>query len=127
MNPEHAEPAAAIKVARAAYPNLTPSGFATTDKTLADDQFSHEEIATALAFLKQCKPIKHPSRGSYGLKHMAEDWGEAHGLAGYVSNGALIVAAVALGFPIRRVGLNAGIAISRLDLKRVMKSFKNSW
>jgi hypothetical protein len=133
MHPNHAEVAAALKKALAAYPNLTPNGFDETNRPFAGDYpFSCIEVATALAFLKQCQPAQRATYTSYELKHMAEDWGQANGLAGFVSNGALIVAAVALDFPIRRKGLDLwrlerGIAVSGSDIAKVMKSFKNSW
>jgi hypothetical protein len=61
---------------------------------------------TALMFLalgpvqrlksKSCANHEH----SYGLKHLAEDWGRAAGLEPYVANGELIAAALYLGFTV---------------------------
>jgi len=40
---------------------------------------------------------------SYTLKHQAERWGRRNGYFGYVSNGAVIVAAILCGFTILRL------------------------
>lgn len=40
--------------------------------------------------------------GSYTLKHVAERWGRENGYSVYVSNGAVIVAAILCGFSILR-------------------------
>ena len=40
---------------------------------------------------------------SYTLKHQAEHWGRRNGYCGYVSNGAVIVAAILCGFTILRL------------------------
>jgi hypothetical protein len=66
-----------------------------------DDEFSAANVETAIAFLKRCRKTTKPSRGSYGLKHAAEQWGQANGMQGYIANGELIVAAVYLGFTMK--------------------------
>jgi hypothetical protein len=63
-----------------------------------------DEVATAVAFLSFPKPIQTPSVNSYSLKHAAENWGARHGMRAYISNGALIVAAVELGLAVRPYG-----------------------
>jgi len=60
--------------------------------------FRIEEIQTACDYL-QLFPIE---RGSYGLKHDIERWGYKVGKAGYVCNGATIVAAILCGYSIVR-------------------------
>ncbi len=59
-----------------------------------------------------CKPRKTPSRwGSYGLKHVVERFYSGPGQRGYVSNGALIAAAIACGYePLNVNGPNAEFA-----------------
>lgn len=61
---------------------------------------SQDEIHTATAFLSLCRPSSRRC-GSYGLKHQAEGWGSRSGLAPYVSNGALILAAYLLDYSVR--------------------------
>jgi len=84
-----------------------------------------DELATAAAFLRLLTPTataSYKSPGSYGLKHDAERWGRSHGMAPYVSNGALIAAAVALGLPIRRSrrdSPNVGVGVRLADLSRL--------
>lgn len=90
-----------------------------------DNGFDVAQLATAGAFLRLLRPTATAtdgSPGSYGLKHDAERWGRAHGMAPYVSNGALIAAAVALGLPMRRHpgdSPNVGVGVSRQDLSRL--------
>lgn len=62
---------------------------------------SSSEMGTAMAFLRVVGSVKVPNFSSYYLKHAAETWGKKNGLSAYVSNGALIAAAVALDYPIR--------------------------
>lgn len=65
-----------------------------------------------------CRPRKsiNYSRGSYSLKHAVENW--RSGLPSdckYVSNGAMIEAAISLGYQFSRSGLNANFNMSILD------------
>jgi hypothetical protein len=123
------EVADALEKAITAYPDLAPGGFDRKHAPFKPDMQTLVGISTSLAFKKQFSPSKTINIGSYSLKHMAEDWSDANDLSAYICNGALIVAAVALDFPVqrRRDGLNAGIAVSRKSLKKVMKSFPNGW
>jgi len=52
----------------------------------------------AIDWLGHIPKRKTVNYGSYGLKHQAERWAR-----GYVSNGALIAAAIHLGFKVKRV------------------------
>jgi hypothetical protein len=74
-------------------------------------------IATAIAFVKLCQPIKNPVLTSYGLKHVAERWGERNGMEPYVANGEFIVAAIYLGVPVKPIelgrNLNALVGLAR--------------
>jgi hypothetical protein len=67
-----------------------------------------DEVATCIAFLRQCQPTTKPKLSSYRLKHAAERWGNR-----YVTNGALIAAASYLNLKIVRVpnGPNVRIAV----------------
>jgi hypothetical protein len=70
------------------------------------------QVEIATEWLLLCKKTKNPrpphSPSSYGLKHEAQGWGRrARGYhhepsGGYVSNGALLMAAIMLGFTIKR-------------------------
>jgi hypothetical protein len=85
----------------AKYPNLTMEGLETDTKhpgfALARAQLPEalDELVRALAWLRAAPKAKTPRHSSYILKHAAERW--AHG---YVSNGALITAALMLEIPI---------------------------
>jgi hypothetical protein len=76
-----------------------------------------EGIATAIAFLRLCKPGP-PKLSSYAVKHAAEKWGAKNGMWNYVTNGELIAAAFYLGIAVDESGndINAGIGISRRGL-----------
>ena len=67
-------------------------------RLFSDDSLA--QIATAIRWIDSVKKIKTYKCGSYGAKHRAERWGKENGLASYIANGALIVAAVH-----RKVGL----------------------
>jgi hypothetical protein len=81
-----------------------------------------DQVATAMAYLRQFRPIKKGSYSSYHLKHLAENWGNKNGLSFYISNGALITAALLLGLviqPFRSLSPNAKIGISKRDYKKL--------
>jgi hypothetical protein len=121
----------AADIVLARYPRLTTQGIgylpnsklSTREylgeiKRFRDDFYDRdglEQIATAIAWCKQIEKIKTPKYNSYWLKHHAEQWGGVHGLSSYVSNGALIVAADYLGFPIIQSSdiINALIGVSK--------------
>lgn len=73
-----------------------------------------QEFMRAIKFLSEFGQRKTINRkiGSYGLKHQAEDFFRDRGTDCYVSNGALIAAALHLGFKIFPNGLNAYLNIS---------------
>jgi hypothetical protein len=106
---QRTEARTAVAAALARYPTLRPNGLDASDRSSLDRHA--EEVATAIAYLRCCRPKQTPDINSYWLKHRAEGWGKGHGLAPYVCNGALIAAAVYLGFPLRRRNLNALVAV----------------
>jgi hypothetical protein len=57
-----------------------------------------EQVERAKSFLSKLTVTKRATVNSYELKHMAERG------ARYISNGAMIVAAIALGIPVRSAG-----------------------
>jgi hypothetical protein len=100
-----AEAHEAIAVARKRYPTLVPNGFAQPRHILGyddrpGDKHDPREVATAIAYLGRCARTRSANYNSYGLKHGAEDWGDRNDMSPYVSNGALIVAAVYLGLKV---------------------------
>lgn len=105
----------AVLTALRQHPDLSLNGFRYNglDKSPFDGAKSEHEsrarlfsddslaqIATAIRWIDSVKKVKTHKIGSYGAKHSAERWGRENGLASYVANGALIVAAVH-----RKVGL----------------------
>jgi hypothetical protein len=83
-----------------------------------------DQVLTAMMFLRMFTPTKLTYYSSYFLKHAAENWGGKVGLCSYVSNGALILAALMLGLtvaPYDKEGWspNAGIGISKRDFRRI--------
>lgn len=103
------EARAAIK---AAPDSLTAGGWSLNRRAVPlgyDAKLDALQVATALAYLKM-GPVRVlrrvPSRlprSSYGMKHEAERWGREIGFAPYVTNGALIAAALHLRIPMRYV------------------------
>jgi hypothetical protein len=80
-----------------------------------------DQVETALAYLSQLGRTKQPTFSSYYLKHRAEGWGRFFAETNYVSNGALIAAAVRLGLVIKPFGINAGIGVSKRDVDRLYR------
>ncbi len=96
---------------------LCPNGFAETGAECAsfwDPLMTRPDAATALArevasamtWLSLCNRTRTVNQrvSSYGLKHEAERWcrTQGHDDGGYISNGALLMAAYRLGFHVRR-------------------------
>jgi hypothetical protein len=85
-----------------------------------------DQLATAIEFLRHFRPTKKGTYSSYFLKHEAERWGGRNGMCTYVSNGALIAAALHLGLVIDEYGNcwptspNAKIGISKRDFVKLM-------
>ncbi|VVO32102.1 hypothetical protein [Pseudomonas fluorescens] len=102
---------------------ITPSGYMGTSRPHYADHrreaFRQDfvlEFDDACRVLATAKKVKVPTLGSYGLKHVAERL-----VGNYVSNGALICAAIALGFTVDDRGSkewpNALIGVSRMSLR----------
>ena len=89
-------------------------------------EISTDEVVTAIEFLSQLDGTKTGRVDSYRLKHVGEDWGKRHDLAGYISNGALIVAALAIELVVEPCGPpwsdspNVLIGVSEKSLKRLI-------
>ncbi len=83
-----------------------------------------DEVATALAYLRNLQPLKTPTQGSYWLKHRAEKWGKAHSLSAYVTNGSLIAAAMYLNLPTKEdpESLNVLVGVSKRSAAAIAPS-----
>jgi len=123
MNDQHC-PAKPLQAAEAAlladiearFPQLACDGFlgasnafyATPTVGLSEVP---EQFAAAMDFIRAGAPggWRRPrGRYSYGLKHAAEAWSRtAYGDKAYVSNGAMIAAAIASGWSVEPDGINA--------------------
>jgi hypothetical protein len=95
----------------------------TSSSAVDRNNFNPEEVATAIAFLRRCRLTRSRAArlSSYGLKHYAERWGKAAGMAPYVTNGELIAAALYLGFPVEfnTTCVNALVGVNKLQLRKL--------
>lgn len=115
--PQPAHLSEAAKLLNAAFtmePRLRPNGIAykagdVNAPALAkarEEMSRHlDEVAGATAWLRNQRrsDTYNELSTSYGFKHQAEEWSKKHGGAPYISNGALIAAALGLGFKLRHV------------------------
>jgi len=77
------------------------------------------QVTICRNFLRQCERTRTPRRGSYWLKHVVERWVDT-----YVSNGALIQAALDEGLVVVPHGYglpNAGIGVGVRSVRRVAR------
>jgi hypothetical protein len=115
---------ATVALAKRRFPRLCTDGVYAYPGT-ALRPIDAAQIETAVAFLSMLTPTKTPRIGSGNLKRDAENWGRRHGLANYISRGALTAAAVALGLVVKSYGpwfaMNPHVAIgvSLKDLRRI--------
>jgi len=112
------------------HPRLTANGFDTRRK-LPQTPINTvpDEVQAALDYLDgthmRVVKAKDESPNSYHVKHCAERWYQAQGKNVYVSNGAMIAACVIAEIPIqwgRAWGMNAGIGVHRIDLKKTERA-----
>lgn len=100
------EAAKAVELAEAEFPLLDPRGLGPYGQPYVrnqhsfDTDFGREQVATGIEALKAL-PLSERSH-AYAVKHRAEQWGRRNGMAPYVSNGAIIVAAIRLGIGVHR-------------------------
>ena len=117
-----------LKQVQEQYPHLSKTGFedwhpmkpagvwikryAMRDSLTSDD--GEEQFAAAVRWLQARRPRKtvNPKASSYGIKHIAEN---SEGR--YISNGALIAAALAIGLTVAQIfgTPNARIGVSLED------------
>jgi hypothetical protein len=129
--PDLAGAEALLNAAFVAEPRLRSNGIeyesaaATDPAKLAKarvEMMGHlDEVAAAARWLRAQKPSEkfNPFASSYGFKHQAERWSKEHGGAPYISNGALIAAAIGLGFKVRHIPrtLNVEMALDERALR----------
>lgn len=112
------------------FPQLCEYGLRRPPKDVRSSPVRADEIATAVAYLCRFRPTKRGTYNSYFLKHEAERWALRNGMSAYVSNGALIAAALTLGLVIDEylncwpTSPNAKIGISKRDFKRFAEEKK---
>ena len=90
---------------------IGPRGFCRDPESCAAswDHYSEEvmqrQVRLSEEWLRHQKRLKHFSHkfSSYGHKHRVEDWHSGKVPNNYVSNGAFIIAAVRLGFLMKRI------------------------
>ena len=93
-------------------PDLDAAGFGADDTTRPCGQGSApfgtreaRQVVLCCDWLhRRTEPAKTASRGSYGLKHVVE-----RQVGEYVSNGAFLAAALALGYRVDRNGINGRV------------------
>ncbi len=123
----------AIAAAVAAFPDLGANGLNHPQ----DWPIERAHVECAIGFLRMCMKTQKPNFSSYAIKHFAEKWGRTVGLAPYVTNGAAIVAAHALGFVVARYptvtkryphgGPNAEVGVARRDIVRLTRPLGYVW
>ncbi|CAK6701146.1 hypothetical protein BBFGKLBO_03030 [Synechococcus sp. CBW1107] len=116
--------AAAYARMKTQHPDLTSYGFGlprgTTDKW-RDGLTDHDldQITRARRWLEGMETVRHPRRiGSYSAKHSAESWA-----GGYIGEGSLILAALALAVPVKPYGWRGhgayiGVAVRSVRQRR---------
>lgn len=119
------------RAARAAHPEMTGYGFRPghgPDPWADGLTLEHlQEIAIARRWLEAMpwrSTVNSCCIGSYAAKHRAEAWARHQGIPeAYVSEGALLLAAVALGVPVRPYGgseWGAFVGLARRGLRRAV-------
>jgi hypothetical protein len=71
-------------------------------------------LETAVWLRENIRPIKRPTVGSYGMKHVME-----RATGKYVTNGEFIAAALIAGYTFRRVQPNVLFGMSARDVQRL--------
>ena len=126
------------RAARAAHPKMTSYGFRPgpgySDNWEADLSLYHlQQVAASRRWLIACSPwlpraTKH-CVNSYIAKHRAEEWSRKNGTdVMYLSEGALLLAAIALNVPLRRHAephWGAYLGVSKNVVAAMRRSYAN--
>lgn len=112
----------AVEQAKEQFPRICPNGLTwyRHDQPEHWTEDDHAMVCLCHWYFLRAEPIKTPSTSSYWLKHRIEQHFTVHGRGSYVHNGSCIVAAMALGFPIKanwHDRLNCQIGISKRSTK----------
>src|SRR5438270_12578567 len=95
----------AIEFAKRRFPRLSADGIVPVSGARCHQPIMAAEVECAADFLSILAPIETARVDSYALKHACEDWCREHDeRRRYISNGALMVAALALGLPVQPCG-----------------------
>jgi hypothetical protein len=123
---EHSSIAEAIQNARRRFPSVSADGICMAVRGTAFQEIVPDQVMTAIEFLLMLAPTKTGRVDSYRLKHIAEAWGLHHEMSKYVSNGALIVAALALDLFVEPCGPpwaaspNCMVGVSEKSVRRMI-------
>jgi hypothetical protein len=115
-----------IQNARRKFPNISADGIRIAVRGAPFQEIVPDQVATAIECLSMLEPTKIARIDSYRLKHLVEEWGRHHEACKYVSNGALIVAALALGLFVEPCGPpwagspNCLIGVTEKSLRRMI-------
>jgi hypothetical protein len=119
--------AQALSDAKIKFPKICADGTCIGVRGAPFQAILPNQVDTAMEFLSQLTSTRTARTGSYQLKHVGEDWGKRQGLSRYVSNGAMIVAALALELPVEAAGKpwelfnpNCLIGVSAISVRRVI-------
>jgi hypothetical protein len=119
--------AQAISDAKIKFPKISADGVCIGIRGARFQAIVPTQVATAMEFLSQLTSTRTPRTSSYQLKHVGEDWGKRQGLCRYLSNGSMIVAALALALPVEAAGKpwelfnpNALIGVSAISVRRMI-------
>jgi hypothetical protein len=118
--------AQALLDAQRRFPNISADGVCIAFRGAQFQAILPDQIATAIEFLSMLARTKTGRTNSYALKHVCENWGRYHDLSGYVSNGATIVAAVALDLVVTPCGPpwrgspNVMVGVSEKSVRRLI-------
>lgn len=106
------------------FPQLCEYGLRYPPKGGRPSPVRADQVATAIAFLSMFEPTKTGRISSYCLKHAAERYGGRRGLCSYVSNGALIAAALQLGFVVEEYPMGYGPQSPNAKIGVGLREFK---
>jgi hypothetical protein len=122
----HRAMAQAIQAARRRLPNISADGIRIAVRGGPFQDILPDQVMTAIECLSILEPTKTGRVDSYRLKHVAEAWGSYHEMSGYVSNGALITAALAIELFVEPCGPpwsgspNCMIGVSEKSVRRMI-------
>jgi hypothetical protein len=121
--------AQAISDAKMRFPKISADGVCVGVRGARVQPIVPNQVGAAMEFLSQLTSTRTPRTSSYQLKHVGEDWGKCYGLCRYISNGAMIVSALALGLPVEAAGKpwelfnpNCLIGVSAISVRNMISA-----